>query len=84
MEDKDIKLSITYTDELGETTSLEKTYSEDCHEDIGTADWLVNEFKYFLKACGYANETVDKIVFLEYGEKVIDVNGEVVTEYKGL
>ena len=82
MEDKEIKLSITYIDELGETTSLEKTYNEECQEDIGSAGWLLEQFKYFLKACGYANETVDKLIFLEYGEKVIDANREVIHEYK--
>ena len=82
MNEKEISLSITYADELGETTSLTRVYNEDCHEDLGTANWLVEQFKYFLKACGYANETVDKIVFLEYGEKVIGVNEEVIHEYK--
>ena len=53
-----------------------------CHEDMGTAGWLLEQFKYFLKACGYANETVDKLIFLGYGEKVINANGEVIYEYK--
>ena len=82
MDEKEISLSITYIDELGETTSLSRIYNEDCHEDIGTAGWLLEQFKYFLKACGYANKTVDKLIFLEYGEKVIDANGEVIYEYK--
>ena len=59
-----------------------RTYNEDCHEDMGTAGWLLEQFKYFLKACGYANETVDKLIFLGYGEKVINANGEVIYEYK--
>ena len=41
MNDKEISLSITYTDELGELTSLTRTYNEDCHEDMGTAGWLL-------------------------------------------
>lgn len=82
MNEKEISLSIAYADELGELTSLTRTYNEDCHEDIGTAGWLLEQFKYFLKACGYANETVDKLIFLEYGEKVIDSNGELIYEYK--
>ena len=82
MNDKEISLSITYTDELGELTSLTRTYNEDCYEDMGTAGWLLEQFKYFLKACGYANETVDKLIFLGYGEKVINANGEVIYEYK--
>lgn len=82
MNEKEIKLSITYTDELGETTSFAKTYKEDSYEDMGTAGWLLEQFKYFLKACGYADETVNKLIFIEYGEKVIGVNGEVIHEYK--
>ena len=82
MDEKEISLSITYIDELGETTSVSRIYNEDCHEDIGTAGWLLEQFKYFLKACGYANETVNKLIFLEYGEKVVSANGEVIYEYK--
>lgn len=82
MDDKEISLSITYIDELGETTSLSRIYNEECHEDVGTAGWLLEQFKYFLKACGYADETVNKIIFLEYGEKVIDTEGNIIHEYK--
>lgn len=82
MDEKEISLSITYIDELGETTSVSRIYNEDCHEDIGTAGWLLEQFKYFLKACGYANETVNKLIFLEYGEKVVSAKGEVIYEYK--
>ena len=82
MNDKQIRLSITYDDELGETTHFERIYNEECQEDIGHAGWMLEQFKYFLKACGYADATVDKLIFLEYGEKVIGVNGEVICEYK--
>lgn len=47
MDEKEISLSITYTDELGELTSLTRTYNEDCHEDMGTAGWLLEQLNTF-------------------------------------
>lgn len=40
------KISFSFTDENGETTSLQKTFTGD-EEEIGRIDWLLDEFKYF-------------------------------------
>lgn len=72
-------LSFSFTDEFGENTSLQKTFSEDC-EDIGKIFWLLNEFKYFLHAMSFSESMTNKIIYLEKGEKVIDEDGKVIAE----
>ena len=74
-----LHFSIT-ENEIG-TTTLDRTYGEYC-EDFGTIYWLLEEFKYFLKAMSFPQEMTDRILFLDDGEKVIDVNGEVIVEWK--
>lgn len=78
MDEKGIKLSFSFTDEFGETTTLEKTYNDD--SEIGTLSWLVDQFKYFLHAYGFSEYMIDKIVYLKKDEKVVDENGEVLVE----
>ena len=73
------RISFSFTDDNGETTSLQKTFTED-GEEIGRIDWLLDEFKYFLQAMGFSEAMTDKIVYLEKGEKVVDVDGEVLIE----
>lgn len=82
MDEKEISLSITYNYELGKTTSLTRIYNEDCHEDIRAAGWLLEQFKYFFKAYEYADEAVNKLIFLKYEEKVIDTEGNIIHKYK--
>ena len=79
--DKEIvgKISFSFTDDNGETTSLQKTFTGD-REEIGRIDWLLDEFKYFLKAMGFSEDMADKIVYLEKGEKLVDEDGEVLIE----
>ncbi|MBD5534609.1 MAG: hypothetical protein HDQ99_02905 [Lachnospiraceae bacterium] len=79
--DKEIvgKISFSFTDDNGETTSLQKTFTGD-GEEIGRIDWLLDEFKYFLKAMGFSEDMADKIVYLEKGEKLVDEDGEVLIE----
>lgn len=76
MNDKEIKLLFSFTDDIGETATLEKTFN-DCNE-IGTITWLLDEFKYFLQALSFTQDMTDNIVYLEKGEKVVDENGEVI------
>ena len=45
MNEKEIKLLFSFTDDIGETATLEKTFNN-CSE-IGTLTWLLEEFKYF-------------------------------------
>ena len=69
--DKEIvsKISFSFTDDNGETTSLQKTFTEE-GEEVGRIDWLLNEFKYFLQAMGFSEEMTNRMVYLEQGEKV--------------
>ena len=80
MNEKEIKLLFSFTDYIGETATLEKTFN-DCGE-IGTLPWLLEEFKYFLNALSFSEDMTNRIVYLEKGEKVIDENGEVLYEPK--
>lgn len=80
MNDKEIKLLFSFTDDIGETATLEKTFN-DCNE-IGTITWLLDEFKYFLQSLSFGEDMTNNIVYLEKGEKVIDENGEVIYERK--
>lgn len=80
MNEKEIKLLFSFTDDIGETATLEKTFN-DCSE-IGTLTWLLDEFKYFLRALSFGEDMTNNIVYLEKGEKVIDENGEVIYERK--
>ena len=79
--DKEIvgKISFSFTDDNGETTSLQKTFTEN-EEEIGRIYWLLDEFKYFLQAMSFSEVMTDKIVYLEKGEKVVDEYGEVLIE----
>ena len=78
--EKEIKLAFSFTDDYGETTSLEKTFNDD--NDIGTITWLLDEFRYFLRAMSFRQDMTDNIVYLEKGEKVVSENGEVIYERK--
>ena len=80
MNEKEIRLTFSFTDDIGETATLEKTFN-DCNE-IGTLPWLLEEFKYFLNALSFSEDMTDRIVFLEKDEKVVDENGELVIESK--
>ena len=80
MKEKEIKLLFSFTDDIGETATLEKTFN-DCNE-IGTITWLLEEFTYFLNALSFSEDMTNRIVYLEKGEKVIDENGEVLYESK--
>lgn len=79
-DEKEIKLTFSFTDDYGETTSLEKTFNDD--NGIGTITWLLDEFKYFLHAMSFSQDMTDNIIYLDKGEKVVDENGEVIYERK--
>lgn len=80
MNEKEIRLTFSFTDDIGETATLEKTFN-DCNE-IGTLTWLLEEFKYFLNALSFSEDMTNRIIYLEKGEKVIGENGEVIYESK--
>ena len=79
--DKEIvgRISFSFADDNGETTSLQKTFTGD-GEEIGRIDWLLDEFKYFLQAMSFSETMTDKIVYLEKGEKLIGEDGEILIE----
>lgn len=80
-EDKMVgRLHFSFTGEY-ETTTLDRVYNE-CPEDFERIDWFVEEFKYFLKAMGFAECMTDNIVYLESGEKVVDADGNVLIEHE--
>lgn len=79
MNEKEIKLLFSFTDDNGETATLEKVFN-DCSE-IGTITWLLDEFKYFLNALSFPEYMTNNIVYLEKGEKVVDENGGVLVEW---
>ena len=78
--EKEIRLAFSFTDDYGETVSLEKTFNDD--DDIGKITWLLDEFRYFLHAMSFSQDMTDNIVYLEKGEKVVGENGEVLYESK--
>ena len=80
MDKKEIKLSFSFTDEFGETTTLNKTYQD--NEEVGKIWWLLDEFKCFLHAYGVAKISTDHSGYLEEGEKVGTKDGELVIERK--
>lgn len=80
MNKKEIRLAFSFTDSDGETTNLEKTFNDG--EDIDTIWWLLDEFKYFLKAMSFNEFITDRIIYLEDGEKVVNSDGEVLVECK--
>ena len=75
------RLLMSITDNEVGTTTLDRTYGEYC-ENFGNIYWLVEEFKYFLKAMSFPQELTDRIVLLDEGEKVINEFGKVVMECK--
>ena len=78
MNEKEIRLTFSFTDDIGETATSEKTFN-DCNE-IGILPWLLEEFKYFLHSLSFSEDMTDRIIYLEKGEKVVDENGEVLVE----
>ena len=78
MNEKEIKLLFSFTDDIGETAILEKTFNY-CNE-IGTLTWLLEEFKYFLHSLSFSEDMTNRIVYLEKGEKVVGGNGEILIE----
>ena len=78
MNEKEIKLLFSFTDDIVETATLETSFNN--FINIGTLTWLLEEFKYFLHSLSFSEDITNRIVYLEKGEKVIDENGEVLVE----
>lgn len=78
-EDKIIgKLHFSFTNTC-ETTTVDRAFNEE-PESYETIWWFLEEFKYFLKAMGFTDHFIDRIIFLDDGEKVVDKDGEILVE----
>lgn len=75
---KEISLAFSFTDEIGETIELKKTFTD--NSDIGSITWLLDEFKYFLRSLSFPQEMTDNIIYLNMGDKVVDMDGETIFE----
>jgi hypothetical protein len=60
-----LKIGFSYTDEFGQETKLEKTFTDAVFLDQSNLEFQLNEFKRFLLAQGHSRENVDKIQFIE-------------------
>lgn len=76
---REVKISFSHTDIDGNVTKLNKVYTEEASENLDTecAYWFVDEFKQFLLAMGFASGTVERIVQLEHGEKIVGTTGKI-------
>jgi hypothetical protein len=60
-----IKIYFSYTDECGESTTIIKNCSDTILSEYSEFEFLIDEFKEFLFAHGFAQETVDKLQIVE-------------------
>jgi hypothetical protein len=64
VEENKLKLTFSFTDEFGQETTLNKTFTTDVYETTQLG-LLFDEFKNFLIAAGHSKENVDQIRFFE-------------------
>lgn len=55
------RVSFSFTDNFNQTTTLEKTLAECQSVDSNDLEMLLDQFKMFLKACGFSDALVDSI-----------------------
>lgn len=60
-----IKIHFSYSDEKNLESTLTKTFPSASIYDSSMFDLLLNEFKVFLIASGYSEETVNRIYYDE-------------------
>ncbi len=65
MEEQNIKIDFSYVDEFGQESRLIKTYTDAVFLDQSQFEVLVSEFKLFMLAAGYFQETVNTIQIIE-------------------
>jgi hypothetical protein len=56
---------------MGAVTELKKSYPTEVKEDDDDTYFLMEEFKRFLSACGYTNNWVQKIQYVEDDEEIV-------------
>lgn len=65
MEEANIKIDFSYTDEFGQQTRLAKTYTDAVLMDQEHIGFLLEEFKMFLQSMGYSYKVVNQIKFVD-------------------
>ena len=68
MDEKEIGLSFSFTDEFGETTTLNKTYQD--NEEVGKIWWLLEEFKCFYTLMGFIKLQLTTLFILKKAKKL--------------
>lgn len=69
MENNLIKLHFSYTDELNQESTLNKTLSSDAVYYSSSFEVLLEQFKQFMKASGFDEEMVNRIQLIEEDEE---------------
>lgn len=62
MEENKIKTDFAYTDEFGNESRLAKTFTDAVLMDRTDLEFLVDEFKSFLKSMGFTNTDCIQII----------------------
>jgi hypothetical protein len=65
MEDSNIKIDFSFTNEFGEESRLTKTFTNSVLFDRNEFEFLVEEFKLFMLASGYGESDVNSIKIVE-------------------
>lgn len=65
MEERDLKINFSFTDEFNQESRVVKNFTGAVLIDRTQFEFLVDEFKLFLLACGHSQETVDMIQIIE-------------------
>jgi hypothetical protein len=64
-----LKISFSFTDEFNQESILTKTITDHVLDDIPTFDLLVDEFKKFLLASGFSENSVKQLQIVELDEE---------------
>jgi hypothetical protein len=56
-----IKICFSYTDEFGQKSTLSKSYNQCVLVDQDTIEFLLDEFKSFLRGMGFTEKCVNRI-----------------------
>lgn len=69
MEENQLKLKFSYTDEFGQTTEMNKSINTSILECCGELYFMVDQFKEFLLGAGFSQDLVNTIQILEEYEE---------------
>ena len=60
-----LKINYSYTDEFGQESMLQKTFTDIVLEHCSALELLADEFKLFLLSAGFSRDEVDRIIIEE-------------------